>query len=82
MRVARWKPSSLIEDQLHQSTYLALRGIHCESHEGMVILRGHLPTFYLKQIAQTVAGHVPGVLIVNRIEVGPGVPIEAEAGDH
>ncbi len=46
------------------------RCVTCEYHEGVLILRGILPSYYLKQIAQTVASKVPAIEQVdNRIEV-------------
>ncbi len=46
------------------------RCVTCEYHEGVVILRGIVPSYYLKQIAQTVASKVPAIEQVdNRIEV-------------
>lgn len=61
-----------VEARLFRSGYLALRGISCELHDGIARLRGHLPTYYLKQIAQEIVGEVVGVRsVVNQIEVGP-----------
>ncbi len=46
------------------------RCVTCEYYEGLVILRGIVPSYYLKQIAQTVASKVPAIEQVdNRIEV-------------
>jgi osmotically-inducible protein OsmY len=64
--------SERVENRLRNSAYSALRSLYCETYEGITILRGRLPTYYLKQIAQTVATQVEGVTeIVNRIEVVP-----------
>jgi hypothetical protein len=61
-----------VEHDLRESPYSALRDVHCELREGIAILRGRLPTYYLKQIAQTIAAHITGVrAVVNRIEVVP-----------
>jgi len=38
--------------------------ISCECREGRLILSGILPSYYYKQLAQEVAGHVPGVRVV------------------
>ena len=55
---------------LRLASYSALRRVHCEFHEGVVTLRGWLPSYYLKQLAQTLATKVAGVeQIVNRIAV-------------
>lgn len=58
------------EQRLRQSSYFALRYVACEYHEGVLILRGRVPSFYLSQIAQTLVRKVDGVeLVVNRLEV-------------
>jgi osmotically-inducible protein OsmY len=58
------------ELQLRNNPYRALQNISCEYHEGVLTLRGCLPTWYLKQLAQTVVAHLAGVeRIVNQIQV-------------
>ena len=58
------------EGHLRRSGYLALRDIGCTCREGVVTLRGCLPTYYLKQIAQHVVTEREGVCgIINQIEV-------------
>ena len=58
------------EARLRRSGYLALRDVACEARDGVVHLRGHLPTYDLKQVAQSVASGVAGVRrVVNHIEV-------------
>ena len=53
-----------------QSPYLPVRDLTCEFHEGALIIRGRVPTYYLKQVAQTIAQKVAGVEeILNRVEV-------------
>jgi len=48
--------------------------IQARFRQGTLRLEGTLPTFYLKQVAQTVAHRVPAVSrVVNRIEVRDGV---------
>jgi len=60
-----------IAEVFSASGYPVLRGVVVEHHEGVVVLRGRVPTFYLKQVAQTVASKVPGVdLVVNHLQVG------------
>jgi hypothetical protein len=62
----------LAEHQLRANSHLALRSLSCETHEGVLFLRGSLPTYYLKQLAQTLVADVPGVrAIVNEIDVVP-----------
>jgi osmotically-inducible protein OsmY len=58
------------EGHLRRSSYFALRDIGCTCHEGVVTLRGCLPTYYLKQLAQHVVSEIEDVCgIINQIEV-------------
>ena len=58
------------ENCLRHNSYLALKNVQCDFHEGVLTLKGCLPTYYLKQMAQSVVGRVVGVQrIVNEIEV-------------
>jgi len=60
----------LAESRLRRSAYLALQYISCEFHARVLILRGRLPSYYLKQIAQALVGDIEGVeRIDNQIEV-------------
>jgi osmotically-inducible protein OsmY len=55
---------------LDQSNYLALRRLHCEFHDGQLVLLGRVPTYYLKQMAQTLVRQLPQVRqIENRVDV-------------
>jgi osmotically-inducible protein OsmY len=57
--------------RLERSGYLALRGVGCEVVGGRALLRGRVPSFYLKQMAQALVGEVEGVDdVFNLIEVG------------
>ena len=59
-----------IRHRLHATGYHALQAIDYEYHEGMVILRGRVSTYYMKQLAQSVLMADPMVqAIVNLIEV-------------
>jgi hypothetical protein len=49
------------EHRLRSSPYLALRVIGCANHEGSVTLRGCVPTYYLKQLAQEIVSGTEGV---------------------
>ncbi len=56
---------------LRNSPYRALRGVRCECDEGVLLLRGRLPSFYHKQLAQEAVARLPGVSqVINEIEVG------------
>ncbi len=63
----------LAERGLRRNPYLALKNISCDVLDGVLVLRGCLPSYYLKQIAQEVVAHLEGVArIDNRIEVMAG----------
>ena len=50
--------------------YHVLKTVLCEFQHGVLTLRGRLPTFFHKQMAQEAVGGMPGVRqIVNHIEV-------------
>src|SRR5437763_588254 len=61
--------------RLRSNPYLALKNVSCEGglggdEAGAVVLSGCLPSYYLKQVAQTVVAQVEGVRrIENRIQV-------------
>jgi osmotically-inducible protein OsmY len=56
--------------RLGDSSYRALSYLRCEYHEGVLTLRGHLPSFFLKQMAQELVARVGGVeQVANRVEV-------------
>ena len=60
----------LAQARLKETTYAALERVACEYHEGVALLRGTVPTFYLKQVAQVVVGRLDEVKrVINRIEV-------------
>lgn len=63
-----------IEQALASSPYLPLRSVTCYLHEGVLTLRGRVPTFYCKQLAQSLVSVFTGVEEVNnQLEVvGPG----------
>jgi len=65
------------EHRLWSSGYLALRDVSCEEQAGFVRLRGRLPSYYLKQMAQAIVADIEGVRrVVNLIEIAvpPGRP--------
>jgi hypothetical protein len=58
------------EEVLQQSTYPALWTVRCQQTDGALVLRGRVPLFYLKQLAQVlVAKALGGGQILNEIEV-------------
>jgi len=63
-----------VRSELQHSPYRALHNIAWEYREGVLTLRGRLPSYYLKQVAQTTVSRVAGVgRIVNEIRVEPPV---------
>jgi osmotically-inducible protein OsmY len=55
---------------LRKSGYLGLRRVSCDVREGVLVLRGHVSSYYLKQLAQEFARRIEGgETIVNKVEV-------------
>ena len=55
---------------LENSPYQAVRRILCRCDHGILSLRGHLPSFHQKQVAQEAVVRVKGVAqVINEIEV-------------
>jgi hypothetical protein len=55
---------------LRNSSYRALRGIECDIIDDCFVLRGSVSSYYLKQLAQTLAGNIVGLKKVeNHISV-------------
>lgn len=60
----------IVAARLRRSGYPFLWGVTCTFSAGEVVLSGTVPTFYLKQVAQELARHTPGVFRVdNRLQV-------------
>lgn len=58
------------ESRLGRSSHLFLRHIECHVEEGVLCLEGKVPSFYLKQAAQSLLQSLEGVdRVVNRLEV-------------
>jgi hypothetical protein len=59
------------ERALRCGRYPALKKLSCDYRGGVLVLRGCLPSYYLKQVAQEVVAHqVPGVSrLDNQIQV-------------
>lgn len=59
-----------VRRRLAESSYCFLRAVRCEFADGTLTLSGRVPSYYLKQIAQTFGQKVVGVeRIVNHIDV-------------
>ncbi len=66
-------PTDLAEvarGRLCSSPYMAIRSVSCDFKNGVLLLRGRLPSFHHKQMAQEAVRPLAGVgQIVNAIEV-------------
>ncbi|MFT4558928.1 MAG: osmotically-inducible protein OsmY [Porticoccaceae bacterium] len=59
-----------VKRRLGESPYSAIKQIQLEFYEGVLILRGKVPTFYTRQVALALAMTVDGVeLVDDRISV-------------
>jgi hypothetical protein len=66
---------SRVESLYARSGYLALRQISCLILADHLILSGTLPSYYLKQLAQSLIVEVAGALpIINQIQIHPSSP--------
>ncbi len=62
--------AAAVTNRLRSSAFLPLRNLTCDARDGVLVLHGKVPTFYLKSLAQHLAGSVDGVVdIMNQIEV-------------
>jgi hypothetical protein len=60
-----------VQRALTETGYLPLRNVRCSLEGSTVILWGRVPTYYLKQIAQSAAARTAGIGNVNnQIDVG------------
>ena len=60
------------KSRLLMSSYIELRRVSCEFRNGVLTLRGCVPRYYLKQIAQTILAGLSGVAdIDNQLQVTP-----------
>jgi hypothetical protein len=68
-------PTLLIEtealNRLRSRPYRALERVSCEYREGTLTLRGRVPSYYLKQLAQAALAGLVGVRVANHLEVEP-----------
>ncbi len=66
-------PASHVAEALSRlagSGYVALRQLRCESRDGVLFLYGRVPSYHLKQLAQTLVREIEGVAaIVNSVQV-------------
>jgi len=60
-----------VEVSLQGLGYPQLSALTCESKGSTVILKGELASYYMAQVAQSIASKVPGVRrVVNKVKVG------------
>ena len=61
-------------ERLRKSLYLSIRNVSCEYDDGRLLLRGQLPNFYHKQMAQVAVAGLEGVTqVANATEVMPSL---------
>ena len=69
-RDAGEKTARAVLSRLADSGYTSLANVACEYRDGVVVLRGRVPSFHMKQVAQTCVAEVDGVeRIDNRLQV-------------
>jgi hypothetical protein len=69
------RASRQIEEAIQRSHYTELRGVTCEIDGATLVLRGRVPSFYLKQMAQAiVARQCSGQRVLNLVEVAVAPP--------
>jgi osmotically-inducible protein OsmY len=68
--------TEIAQQMLRQSSYFELRDVSCDFSGGILTLRGRVPSYHLKQLAQASVASVPGVVEVhNHVEVmSPRMP--------
>ena len=70
MSTAEHSLASLISSAIQQNPHLNRRRLRFETHEGRVVLRGVVSSYYQKQMAQEALRKVDGVgQIENHLEV-------------
>lgn len=63
-------PASTATVRLAESSHHFLRTVTCRDDDGTILIEGKVPSFFLKQTAQTLVQSVDGVRqVVNRLEV-------------
>jgi len=64
----------LAAGRLRNNPYPALKYVSCACRDGIVVLRGRVPSFFLKQMATAAVADLPGIQqIVNDIDVAAPV---------
>ena len=70
-RTSSHELASAARKRLRNTSYYSIRGLTCECDDrGILYLRGPLPSYYQKQLAQEAVSNLPGTTrIVNEVEV-------------
>jgi osmotically-inducible protein OsmY len=56
--------------RLQRTPYAIIRRLNCDCRGTILVLRGELPSFYYKKLAQEAVGGIQGVTqVVNEVEV-------------
>jgi osmotically-inducible protein OsmY len=64
---------------LQKSLHPSLRKVHCSSRNGVVTLTGRVPSYYCKQVAQSLAQQSDRVVrVINQLTVGPVSPSKSD----
>jgi osmotically-inducible protein OsmY len=72
LSVTPFATTEMAERALHSKPYQALKNVSCDWRDGVLVLRGRLPSYYLKQVAQEVVARLEGVEgMDNQIQVVP-----------
>lgn len=53
----------------HRRLYNQIDRLHFSESDGTLVIRGRLPTFYLKQLLQSALMELGAIVIDNRVEV-------------
>jgi len=70
MAIIEHSLETLVGSALMQSPYLATKNLRFETHQGRVVLRGKVNSYYQKQMAQETVRRLDGVHHVeNHLEV-------------
>jgi osmotically-inducible protein OsmY len=68
---------------LQTNPYADVKSLQCECHEGVLVLRGQVSTYYHKQLAQEAVRGIDGIeLVVNVVEVVGASHFEEEIHDE
>lgn len=64
--------ATLAQQCLERSPYATVRSVSCECDGDVLFLRGRLPSYYQKQLAQEAVAELKGVRqVINQTEVVP-----------